>query len=222
MRDGLESVRSPAAPPSAGGRPGHAQRLPSLVGGLLCRGHQFGPRSNWIAVGVEPGTFYNPAHRHRQRTGALATAAGLPLVGVSTLQSAGAAPRTTASRPRRPFAVIDARRSRSLRGRLGCPCRSTWTPDPALAPQVLTPEQLPLAGLRSLRRHRNCRRRRLRSSREGLLAGAGVAHCRMRSRRCIGSQRAPPPARRAQDAIGRRRIEPGISAAAGRYEVAKA
>lgn len=125
--------------PAPGGRPGHAQRLLSLIDELMRRGDADWDSIERIAVGVGPGTFTG------LRIGiasaqALSAATGLPLVGVSTLRSLA-----LAARDRDPamatLAVIDARRGEAFvagwaRG------DDPLAAAPALAPRVLTPEQL--------------------------------------------------------------------------------
>ena len=137
MRDELDL--SAADDPSAGGRPGHAQRLLSLIDELLRRGDTSWAEIERIAVGVGPGTFTG------LRIGiasaqALATATGLPLVGVSTLRALA-----LAAHDREPaaatLAVIDARRGEAFVAGWAVRADPLRT-EPALAPQVLTPEQL--------------------------------------------------------------------------------
>ncbi|MDE3131710.1 MAG: tRNA (adenosine(37)-N6)-threonylcarbamoyltransferase complex dimerization subunit type 1 TsaB, partial [Acidobacteriota bacterium] len=98
--------------PPVGGRPGHAQRLLSLIDGLLRRGGVGWADVDRIAVGVGPGTFTG------LRIGiaiaqALAAATGLPLVGVSTLRALALAAYD--SEPARAtLAVLDARRGEAF------------------------------------------------------------------------------------------------------------
>ena len=137
MRDELDL--SVADDPSAGGRPGHAQRLLSLIDELLRGGDSGWAEVERIAVGVGPGTFTG------LRIGiasaqALATSTGLPIVGVSTLRSLA-----LAAHDREPaaatLAVIDARRGEAFVAGWAVHA-DPLTTEPALAPQVLTPEQL--------------------------------------------------------------------------------
>ncbi|HUY58331.1 MAG TPA: tRNA (adenosine(37)-N6)-threonylcarbamoyltransferase complex dimerization subunit type 1 TsaB [Solirubrobacteraceae bacterium] len=125
--------------PPAGGRPGHAQKLLVLIQELFERAG-----TNWgtvdrIAVGIGPGTFTG------LRIGiataqALASATGLPLVGVSTLSALA-----LAAHDRKPaaakLAVIDARRGEAFVAgwRAG---DGPLDAEPMLRPQVLTPAQL--------------------------------------------------------------------------------
>lgn len=95
--------------PSAGARPGHATRLLPLTAMVLDRAGIGWEGVDRIAVGVGPGTFTG------LRIGiatarALARARGIPLVGVSTLQSlALAGPRARAALAGPAAAVMPAR-----------------------------------------------------------------------------------------------------------------
>jgi tRNA threonylcarbamoyladenosine biosynthesis protein TsaB len=125
--------------PPAGGRPGHAQKLLVLIHELFDRAG-----TNWgtvdrIAVGVGPGTFTG------LRIGiataqALASATGLPLVGVSTLGALA-----LAAHDREPgaakLAVIDARRGEAFAAGWGAG-NGPLAAEPTSRPQVLTPAQL--------------------------------------------------------------------------------
>ncbi len=125
--------------PPAGGRPGHAQKLLVLIQELFERAG-----TNWgtvdrIAVGIGPGTFTG------LRIGiataqALASATGLPLVGVSTL-SALALAAHECQPAAATLAVIDARRGEAFVAgwRAG---DGPLDAEPALRPQVMTPAQL--------------------------------------------------------------------------------
>ncbi|MGH2863460.1 MAG: tRNA (adenosine(37)-N6)-threonylcarbamoyltransferase complex dimerization subunit type 1 TsaB [Solirubrobacteraceae bacterium] len=125
--------------PPVGSRPGHAQRLLSLIDGLMVRGGTDWSSIDRIAVGAGPGTFTG------LRIGiasaqALAAARALPLAGVSTLRSLALAAHDR--RPQRAtLAVIDARRGEAF--------VAGWAggEDPlcaaaTLSACVLTPEQL--------------------------------------------------------------------------------
>jgi tRNA threonylcarbamoyladenosine biosynthesis protein TsaB len=99
--------------PAPGERPGHATRLLPLIARVLTRAEIGWADVERVAVGVGPGTFTG------LRIGiatarALARARGIPLVGVSTLQSlALAGPRHGLSTPTAfdaVLAVLDARR----------------------------------------------------------------------------------------------------------------
>jgi tRNA threonylcarbamoyladenosine biosynthesis protein TsaB len=129
--------------PRPGERPGHATRLLPLVALVL-----EGAGLSWdgvdrIAVGVGPGTFTG------LRIGiatarALARARGIPLIGVSTLQSlALAGPQADAVRPGLDtvLAVLDARRGEVF--------AAGWRMDEAddfdsalLAPRAVSPDAL--------------------------------------------------------------------------------
>lgn len=125
--------------PQVGARPGHAQKLLALIQELLDAVEAGWTSIDRIAVGTGPGTFTG------LRIGiataqALARSAGLPLVGVSTLRALA-----LAAHDREPaqakLAVIDARRGEAF--------VAGWSAgddpvaaEPALAPCVLTPQQL--------------------------------------------------------------------------------
>ncbi len=98
--------------PRPGERPGHATRLLPLAAAVLERAGIGWNGVDRIAVGVGPGTF--TGLRIGVATArALARAGGIPLVGVSTLQSlalAGPAATQVRSRLDTVLAVIDARR----------------------------------------------------------------------------------------------------------------
>lgn len=137
LRDELDLTA--ADDPPAGGRPGHAQRLLSLVDELMRQGGAGWESIDRIAVGVGPGTFTG------LRIGiataqALAAARGLALVGVSTLRSLA-----LAAHDRDPeqatLAVIDARRGEAF---VACWAAGSDPLDdpPTLAPAVLAPEAL--------------------------------------------------------------------------------
>jgi tRNA threonylcarbamoyladenosine biosynthesis protein TsaB len=125
--------------PPAGGRPGHAQRLLSLIDELMQRADAGWGSVERIAVGVGPGTFTG------LRIGiasaqALALARALPLVGVSTLRSLALAAHER-SPDRATLAVIDARRGEAFAAAWSAGANPLTEP-PAVAPCVLTPEQL--------------------------------------------------------------------------------
>lgn len=136
--------------PPSGRRPGHATRLLPLIAGVLRRADIGWDDVERIAVGTGPGTFTG------LRIGiatarALAQARGLPIVGVSTLQSlalAGRRARLPASgaEPLPPgvdvvVAVLDARRGEVF--------SAGWLIDEAeefeaalLTPRAISPEGL--------------------------------------------------------------------------------
>jgi tRNA threonylcarbamoyladenosine biosynthesis protein TsaB len=96
--------------PAPGARPGHATRLLPLAVELVERTGIGWEAVDRIAVGVGPGTFTG------LRIGiasarALARARGIPLVGVSTLQSLALGPAAAAGSV---LAVIDARRGEAF------------------------------------------------------------------------------------------------------------
>jgi tRNA threonylcarbamoyladenosine biosynthesis protein TsaB len=122
-----------------GARPGHAQKLLELVHELLLDSGEGWDHVDRVAVGVGPGTFTG------LRIGiataqALAASAGVELVGVSTLRSLALAAHDHEPESAK-LAVIDARRGEAF--------VAGWSTDssplsaaPALAPSVLSPEQL--------------------------------------------------------------------------------
>jgi tRNA threonylcarbamoyladenosine biosynthesis protein TsaB len=136
--------------PPPGQRPGHATRLLPLIAGALRRAEIGWEEVERIAVGTGPGTFTG------LRIGiatarALAQATGIPIVGVSTLQSlalAGQRARLAAghAEPLPPgvdvvVAVLDARRSEVF--------AASWLIDEAeefeaalLTPRAISPEGL--------------------------------------------------------------------------------
>jgi tRNA threonylcarbamoyladenosine biosynthesis protein TsaB len=125
--------------PPAGGRPGHAQKLLVLVHELLAQADDGWDSIDRIAVGVGPGTFTG------LRIGiasaqALAAATGTPLVGVSTLRALALAAHDRAPGQAK-LAVLDARRGEAFVAGWGARA-DPLAAEPALAPRVLTPEQL--------------------------------------------------------------------------------
>jgi tRNA threonylcarbamoyladenosine biosynthesis protein TsaB len=115
--------------PPAGTRPGHAQKLLSLIHAVLEASQAGWGDVERIAVGVGPGTFTG------LRIGiataqALAQATGIELVGVSTLASLELAARADHGDERAILAVIDARRNEAFVAGAG------------LGPCVLTPGAL--------------------------------------------------------------------------------
>jgi tRNA threonylcarbamoyladenosine biosynthesis protein TsaB len=125
--------------PKPGERPGHATRLLPLTAAVLTRAGIGWEGVDRIAVGVGPGTFTG------LRIGiasarALARARGIPLVGVSTLQSLALAGPVPAGLDA-VFAVIDARRGEVF--------AASWRLDEAqgfdnalLLPRAVAPELL--------------------------------------------------------------------------------
>ena len=130
---------SAADDPPAGGRPGHAQRLLSLIDELMKRGGADWDSIERIAVGVGPGTFTG------LRIGiataqALAAARALPLVGVSTLRSLALTAHEREPQ-RATLAVIDARRGEAFAAGWAAG-ENPLSAQPTLPPRVLAPEQL--------------------------------------------------------------------------------
>jgi tRNA threonylcarbamoyladenosine biosynthesis protein TsaB len=125
--------------PPPGARPGHAQRLLEMVHELLRNSGGGWDQVDRIAVGVGPGTFTG------LRIGiataqALATSAGVELVGVSSLRSLALAAcglEPTCAK----LAVIDARRGEAFVAGWSADA-SPLTQAPAFGPSVLTPQQL--------------------------------------------------------------------------------
>ncbi|HEY3729392.1 MAG TPA: tRNA (adenosine(37)-N6)-threonylcarbamoyltransferase complex dimerization subunit type 1 TsaB [Solirubrobacteraceae bacterium] len=126
--------------PPPGVRPRHTTKLISLLTEVLQRSGSDWAELDRIAVGVGPGTF--TGLRIGVATArALARAHGVPLVGVSTLQSlalgAAGAEATSVVMP-----VLDARRGEVFAA--AWPARrsasSCW--DPLLAPLAVTPQSL--------------------------------------------------------------------------------
>lgn len=110
---GLELEARDDPPPDA--RPAHATRLLPLLGELLERGETGWQEVDRIAVGLGPGSF--TGLRIGVATArALGQARGIPLVGVSTLQSLalGARAHGTAISAGSLMAVIDARRGEAF------------------------------------------------------------------------------------------------------------
>ncbi len=126
--------------PRTGERPRHATRLLGLITDLLD-----GSGTGWesvdrIAVGVGPGTFTG------LRIGiatakALARAAELPLVGVSTLHSLALNAAPTSDH-RAVAAVLDARRGEAFAAAWVLEDLPSVDARPALAPGAFSPEEL--------------------------------------------------------------------------------
>ena len=128
--------------PPPGGRPGHATRLMPLIVEVLERSGAGWDEIDRIAIGVGPGTFTG------LRIGiatakALSRARGIPLSGVSTLQSL--AMNARAGEWPEPIelvlAVLDARRGEAFVA--GWHPRALADPGPAVvAPRAIAPEPL--------------------------------------------------------------------------------
>ena len=125
--------------PPAGGRPGHARRLLSLIAELLDRGGAGWDSVERIAVGIGPGTFTGMRIGIATAHG-LVAATGLPLVGVSTLRSLA-----LSAHDREPavatLAVIDARRGEAFVAGWAAG-EDPLLAEPGLPPRVVAPEQL--------------------------------------------------------------------------------
>lgn len=141
--------------PCPGERPGHATRLLPLVARVFARARIGWPDVDRLAVGVGPGTFTG------LRIGiatarALAQARGLPLVGISTLQSLALAGSRASLRREDPLpadldvalAVVDARRGEVFaagwRTEEAEEFDSALIPPRALAPEALAELVAPL------------------------------------------------------------------------------
>jgi tRNA threonylcarbamoyladenosine biosynthesis protein TsaB len=127
--------------PAPGERPRHATRVLELVADVMDRGGVDWGDVDAIAVGVGPGTFTG------LRIGvasarALARARGLPLVGVSTLQSLACnAPADGDGRGTESvLAVLDARRREVFAA--GWPLGRQQGPPTLLSPRACAPDAL--------------------------------------------------------------------------------
>lgn len=125
--------------PPAGGRPGHAQRLLSLIDELMKQGGAEWDSIDRVAVGTGPGTFTG------LRIGiasaqALAGARALPLVGVSTLRALALTAHDREPQ-RATLAVIDARRGEAFTAGWAAG-EDPLLAQPSLPPSVLGPERL--------------------------------------------------------------------------------
>jgi tRNA threonylcarbamoyladenosine biosynthesis protein TsaB len=126
--------------PPPGHRPRHTTRLLPLIAEAIARADAGWEQVDRIVVGIGPGSFTG------LRIGiatarALAHARGIPLVGVSTLESlaSNAQAQPEPSEPDRPeavVAVLDARRGEAFAG--------AWSPQgaPLFASQAIRPESL--------------------------------------------------------------------------------
>lgn len=141
-------IRARRHEPAAGERPGHVTELLPLALALLAEADLTLRQLDRIAVGVGPGTF--TGLRIGVATArALAQANGLPLVGVSTLQSlaAGAVAEAQRADTAAILAVLDARRGEAFAAAWTPPRPSAERADgegpaPLLAPAALTPQAL--------------------------------------------------------------------------------
>jgi tRNA threonylcarbamoyladenosine biosynthesis protein TsaB len=128
--------------PPAGARPGHAARLLELIESVIDRGGGWSEVDR-IAVGVGPGTFTGLRIGVATAHG-LARSRGIPLVGVSTLQSLACG---AAAADASVLAVIDARRGEAFAAGWAAGADPAVDP-PALPPCVLPPEELASAASR--------------------------------------------------------------------------
>jgi len=134
-----ESVLTRRHEPAAGERPGHVSELLPLALELLAEAGISLAQLDRLAVGVGPGTF--TGLRIGVATArALAQAAELPLVGVSTLRSLAAGAAALAADGRPVLAVLDARRGEAFAAAWG-----VGRPTPLLAPVALAPDALAAA-----------------------------------------------------------------------------
>ena len=155
-RDGraeLERERREDPPPGA--RPGHATRLLALTFALLADSGAAWPDVDRIAVGLGPGTFTGLRIGIATARG-LAEARGIPLLGVSTLQSLalGAVAQARAAGAELIAAVLDARRGELFAAawapeHAGVPGAPPAIPERAYAPEALA-TALGAAGARVL------------------------------------------------------------------------
>jgi tRNA threonylcarbamoyladenosine biosynthesis protein TsaB len=127
--------------PAPGERPRHATRVLELVADVMDRGGVGWDDVDAIAVGVGPGTFTG------LRIGvasarALARARGIPLIGVSTLQSlaCNASADSDVQRADTVLAVLDARRREVFAA--GWPMGLQHGPPTLLSPRACAPDVL--------------------------------------------------------------------------------
>lgn len=129
--------------PRRGARPRHAMRLLELVTQLLEQSSTSWEQVDRIAVGVGPGTF--TGLRIGVATArALARARGIPLVGVSTLESLALGGLSAAGDdPATVLAVLDARRGEVFAaGWRGGRAGGTSSREQLLAPRAIAPDDL--------------------------------------------------------------------------------
>jgi tRNA threonylcarbamoyladenosine biosynthesis protein TsaB len=118
--------------PEPGERPGHATRLLGLVEDVLAEAGLSPGDLERVAVGTGPGSFTGLRIGVATARG-LAQAAGVGLVGVSTLRALAAGPQAPPERA--VVAVVDARRGEAF--------AAAWRgTTPVMAPAALAPEDL--------------------------------------------------------------------------------
>jgi tRNA threonylcarbamoyladenosine biosynthesis protein TsaB len=148
---GIELEARDDPPPNA--RPRHTTKLMPLIAAVLGRGSTTWSEIDLIAVGLGPGTFTG------LRIGiatarALGQARGIPLVGISTLQSLAFGARADAAGFDAVLAVIDARRGEAFAAGWLPRSLDEADPPPAAEPRALSPEALgalvAVAGARTL------------------------------------------------------------------------
>jgi tRNA threonylcarbamoyladenosine biosynthesis protein TsaB len=122
--------------PPRGARPRHTTKLLPLIAEVMSRAGVGWEEIERIAVGVGPGTF--TGLRIGVATArALARARGIPLVGVSTLESLATCARSEAAEVLLP--VLDARRGEVFAAAWP---ESGATREPLLTPRAITPAAL--------------------------------------------------------------------------------
>ncbi len=140
--------------PEPGRRPGHGAQLLPLIAEVLRRGGCSWDQVGRIAVGIGPGTF--TGLRIGVATArALARARGIPLVGVSTLESLalGAVDEARAAEYDALLTVLDARRAEVFAAAWTVPAaRGYALGGRLLEPVPLAPERLAEAAARLGRR----------------------------------------------------------------------
>jgi tRNA threonylcarbamoyladenosine biosynthesis protein TsaB len=136
---GIELEARDDPPPDA--RPRHTTKLMPLIAAMLGRGSTAWSEIDRIAVGLGPGTFTG------LRIGiatarALGQARGIPLVGISTLQSLAFGARAEAAGFDAVVAVIDARRGEAFAAGWLPQSLDEADPPPLGEPRALSPEAL--------------------------------------------------------------------------------
>ena len=122
--------------PVAGERPQHAARLLALIAEIMEASGTGWEGIDRIAVGVGPGTFTG-LRIGVATANALGRATGIPLVGVSTLESLARRALLAAREPEAVVAVLDARRREVF--------AAAWdghSGAPVMSPRALAPDAL--------------------------------------------------------------------------------